>query len=101
MQQVGGIVLSGGDTSPQGRMDAPRSFVYRVRLESGAEIDVAYTAYPPSPAGDARPKVQLTFHAGEILVGDYLSARGAYDQATNTLTVAAEGDFIQTFEKKP
>lgn len=101
VQEIGGVVLGGGDTTAKGLMDAPRNYVYQVKLDSGEEINVAYTAYPPSPAGDKQPKVKLTFYAGEIQVGDYLSARGAYDPASKTLTVAAEGDFIQTFEKKP
>jgi hypothetical protein len=35
------------------------------------------------------------------VAGDYLIARGTYDQETKTLTVAAEGDFIETFKEKP
>lgn len=101
VQEIGGVVLGGGDTTPAGLMDTPRSFVYQVKLDGGEEINVAYTAYPPSPAGDKQPKVKLSFYAGEIQVGDYLSARGTYDAANKTLTVAAAGDFIQTFEKKP
>jgi len=101
LQEVQGTVLGGGDTSPPGLMDAPRTFVYQVKLESGEEIQVQYTAYPPSPAADALPKVQIDLYAGEIRVGDYLTARGMYDSATRTLLVAADGDSIQTYEKKP
>lgn len=101
LQQVGGVVLGGGDTTPEGLMDAPRTFVYQVKLDGGEEINVSYTAMPPSPVSDAAPAIKLTFYAGEVKVGDYLTARGTYDKATQTLSVAAEGDFIETFEKKP
>jgi hypothetical protein len=101
VQEVGGIVLDGGDSTSAGLMDAPRTFIYRVKLDSGEEINISYTSYPASPAGDSRPKVKLAFYAGEILVGDYLVARGTYDSSNQTLTVAAEGDYIETFEKKP
>ncbi len=101
VQQVGGVVLGGGDTTPEGLMDAPRTFVYQVKLDGGEEINVSYTAMLPSPVSDAAPAIKLTFYAGEVKAGDYLTARGTYDKATQTLTVAAEGDFIETFEKKP
>lgn len=101
LQQVAGVVLGGGDTTPAGLMDAPRTFIYQVKLDSGEEINVSYTALPPSPAGDTAPAIKLTFYAGEVKAGDYLTARGTYDKATQTLSVAAEGDFIETFEKKP
>jgi len=101
VQQVGGIVLNGGDTTSEGLMDAPRTFIYQVKLDSGEEIKVSYTSYPPSPVSDSLTKLKLTFYAGEIKVGDYLTAHGLYDQVTQTLTVAAEGDFIETFGKKP
>src|SRR5574340_794102 len=92
-QEVEGVVVGGGDTTPQGLMDAARTFVFQVSLNSGEEISVQYTAYPPSPVGDAQPKLQLDFWAGEIRKGDYLVTRGAYDPATQMLTVGAEGDF--------
>ena len=100
-QEIGGIVLGGGDTTPAGLMDAPRTFAYQVKLDNGEEITVSYIAYPPSPAGDAQPRVELSFHAGEILVGDYLIARGTYDNSNQTLTVGSQGDFIETFAEKP
>jgi len=99
--QVSGVVLGGGDTTPADLMDTPRTFVYQVKLDGGEEINVSYTALPPSPVSDAAPAIKLTFYAGEVKVGDYLTARGTYDKATQTLTIAAEGDFIETFEKKP
>lgn len=101
LQEVRGTVLGGGDTSPPGLMDAPRTFVYQVKLESGEEIQVQYTAYPPSPAADALPKVRIDLYTGEIQTGDYLKARGTYDSTTRTLLVAADGDYIETHEKKP
>lgn len=101
VQTVSGVVLGGGDQTPPGLMDAPRTFIYQVRLDSGEEINVAYTAYPYSPAAELRPAINLTLHAGEITPGVYLSARGIYDPATQTLTVADEGDFIETSPEKP
>ncbi|GAP13409.1 hypothetical protein LARV_01163 [Longilinea arvoryzae] len=101
VQEVSGVVLSGGDTTPPGLMNVPRTFVYQVKLDNGVEINVAYTAYPPSPAGDARPQIKLNFYNGNIQAGDYLSARGTYDSASKTLTVASEGDTIETFATKP
>lgn len=101
VQQVGGVVLGGGDTTPVDLLDAPRTFVYQVKLDGGEEINVSYTALPPSPASDAAPAIKISFYAGEVKVGDYMTARGTYDKDTQTLTIAAEGDFIETFEKKP
>jgi hypothetical protein len=101
VQEVQGVVISGGDTSQPGLMDAPRVFIYQVRLDSGEEIAVSFTAYPPGPESNSRPEIRLDFHGGEIVAGDYLIARGTYDQETKTLTVAAEGDFIETFKEKP
>ncbi|OJX43800.1 MAG: hypothetical protein BGO78_02205 [Chloroflexi bacterium 44-23] len=101
IQKVSGIVLSGGDTTPAGLLDAPRTFVYQVKLDGGEEINVTYTAYPPSPVSETQPKIRLAFYAGEINVGDYIIAHGNYDKSTQTLTVAAEGDYIETYSKKP
>ena len=101
IQQIGGIVLGGGDTTAPGLMDAPRTFAFQVKTDNGEEITVTYTAYPPSPAGDTQPAVELSFYAGEILAGDYLSARGTYDQSAKTLTVANQGDYIRTAAEKP
>ncbi len=74
-------------------MDAPRVFVYQVRLDTGATLEVSYTAFPPSPVGD-KQKIRLEFHNGQIQVGDLLEAYGKYDPATNRLTVTEEGDYI-------
>lgn len=101
VQEISGVVLSGGDTTPPGLMDAPRTFVYQVKLDDGVEISLTYTAYPPSPAGDARPQPKFSFYNGNIQTGDYLTARGTYDSASKTLTVASEGDTIETFATKP
>lgn len=96
---VAGVVLSGGDQTPEGLKGGPRNFAYQVQLDSGAVITVAYTAYPPSPAGDAEPRPKLKFHAGTIQLGDRLIAQGTYDPTNNTLTIEAETDFIETFNK--
>ncbi len=101
VQEIGGIVLGGGDQTPEGLLGGPVTYLYQVRLDGGEEIQVTYTAYPPSPAGQVQPAPRLTFHAGVINVGDYLAARGTYDPATNTLTVVQETDFIQTYPQKP
>jgi hypothetical protein len=95
---ISGIVVSGGDTTqPGGPTDTPRKFVYKVRKEDGAFVNVSYTAYPPSPAGDAASqKIMLNFHAGSIQVGDYLGAHGVYDQETNTVMAVDQGDYIFT-----
>jgi hypothetical protein len=94
---VSGIVLSGGDTTPAGLMDAPRRFVYQVRKNDGTVVNVGYTAYPPSPAGNAaNARVTLDFFAGSIRVGDYLEASGAFNEETNTVVITNQGDFIRT-----
>ncbi len=100
VQQIGGVVLGGGDQTPEGLMDGPRTFLYQVRLESGEEINLTYTAMPPSPVGKKSP-VRLTFFEGTINPGNYIVARGTYDADGKTLTVASEGDFIETMAKKP
>jgi hypothetical protein len=101
VQEIGGVVISGGDTTPEGLLDAPRTFIYQVLLDSEEEINVTFTAYPPSPIDQKQPAPKLTFYAGTINIGDYLVARGTYDLASRTLAVALEADFIETFAKKP
>jgi len=97
---ISGYVVSGGDTTPQGLFDAPRKFVYKIKTDTGSIIDVTYTAYPPSPVGDQeRKKIRLSFHAGSVLIGDYLQARGSFAKSANVLTVADEGDYIETSQK--
>lgn len=99
-QIIEGYVVSGGDTTPEGLFDAPRKFVFKIKTDDNSIVDVTYTAYPPSPAGDKeRKKIRLSFHSGTILVGDYLKAQGYYDKTTNTLTVAEEGNYIETYAK--
>ena len=56
---------------------------------------------PPSPAAADQPSPRLTFYAGVINVGDYLTARGDYNVETQTLTVALADDYIETFAQKP
>ncbi len=99
---VRGIVVSGGDTTlPGGPVDAPRVFVYKILRDEGMNINVSYTAYPPSPAGDAAgAKITLDFYGGEIRIGDKIDARGTLDKQTNTVVVAKLGDFITTSLRK-
>jgi hypothetical protein len=99
---VSGYVVDGGDTTPEGLLDSPRQFLYKIEREDGSFVNVAYTAFPPGPfeTPEGR-KIRLNFHAGTILIGDYLKAQGSYDKNTNTLTVAEEGDYIETYPKKP
>ena len=101
VQVIWGYILGGGDQTPEGLLDAPRTFIYQVRLDSWEEINVSYTAYPPSPVSQDQPGPQLTFYNGAITSGDYLVAQGTYDAATQTLNVALETDFIETFSEKP
>ncbi len=99
---VSGYVVGGGDTTPEGLLDAPRTFVYEVKRDDGSLVHVAYTAYPPSPYGESEgDKIRLDLHAGTVLIGDYLEAHGTYDKSTNTLIVAEEGDYIETYPQKP
>jgi len=97
-----GYVISGGDTTPKGLMDAPRKFVYVIKKDDGSLVNVIYTAYPPSPVGDKeRKKIRLSFYRGAIGISDYLIARGSYDRNSNTLLVVEEGDYIETYPSKP
>jgi hypothetical protein len=96
-QTISGRIIGGGDTTPKGFYDAPRKFVYQVKQDNGAVVHVTYTAYPPSPVGDReRKKIRLSFYSGSIKTGDYLKAYGGFDNNTQTLTVADEGDYIET-----
>ncbi|HQL40464.1 MAG TPA: hypothetical protein PKV95_13385, partial [Anaerolineaceae bacterium] len=61
VQEIGGIVLGGGDQTPEGLLGGPVTYLYQVRLDGGEEIRVTYTAYPPSPAGQSQPAPRLTF----------------------------------------
>jgi hypothetical protein len=100
--QVVGKVLGGGDTTPAGLMDAPRKFVYRILKADGSSIDISYTVYPPSPAGDANnAKISLTFYNGGIQKGDYMMVYGTYNFASNSIIVADEGDLVKTYPEKP
>jgi len=94
-----GTVISGGDTTASdGPTDAPRKFTYQVQKADGTMINVAYTAYPPSPVGEvARANIILDFSGGSISSGDIIEARGTLDKETNTLSVADQGDYIRTY----
>jgi hypothetical protein len=99
---VSGFIVDGGDTTPEGLLDAPRKFIFKIEKEDGSFVFVTYTAFPPSPVSTREAhEISLDFHAGEPLIGDYLVAQGSYDQSTNTLTVAQEGDYIKTYPEKP
>ncbi len=100
-QTVQGKILGGGDTTPPGLMDAPRTYIYQVELEDGQTISVAFTSYPPSPAFASGPPYRLTVHTAEIQPGNYLIAHGSYDPQTQTLSVAVEGDFFEVYAEKP
>ncbi len=96
---VTGTIISGGDTTvPGGPVDAPRIFVYEVKRDDGTTIKVSYTAYPPSPVGDAnRNKITLEFAGGNIKIEDRMEALGRIDKETNTIVVADQGDYIKTY----
>jgi len=94
---VAGIIVGGGDTTPQGLSGVPRIFVYQVERTDGTIVNVSYTAYPPSPVGDvARGKIVLDFYGGTVSAGDRIDAMGTYKAADNTVVVAQDGDFIRT-----
>lgn len=95
---VSGIVISGGDTTqPGGPLDVPRTFVYKIQKEDGSLVNVSYTAYPPSPAGDAaRARITLDFHGGMVNIGEQMEAYGTLDKGTNTVMVVNQGDYIRT-----
>lgn len=98
--EISGTITEGGDTTPPDLQDAPRKFVYTVKTDDGQSVTLTYTAFPPSPNPSAK-KIRLTFHAGQILIGDYVKARGTFDPQTKTLVVAEEGDYIETFAGRP
>lgn len=99
---ISGRVIGGGDTTPEGLLDSPRRFVYQIETDDGSAVNLTYTAFPPSPFGDQQmQKISLVLHGGRISLGHYIKARGSYDPRTNTLTVAQEGDFIETSPEKP
>jgi hypothetical protein len=95
---ISGYVVSGGDTvQPGGPLDVPHVFKYLIKKKDGTQINLSYTAYPPSPMGDiARANMTLDFYAGSIQIGDQITASGFFDQATNTLIINAQGGSIRT-----
>jgi hypothetical protein len=100
--EVIGRVISGGDTTPEGLLDAPRGFIYTIQKDDGSSIKVSYTVYPPSPAGDVKnAQITLTFYKDGIQPGDYMMACGTYDLATNTIRVADVGDLVKTYPQHP
>ena len=100
--QVVGQVISGGDVTPEGLLDAPRKFLYTIQKADNSMVNVTYTVYPPSPAGDINnAKISLSFYAGAVKIGDYMLAYGTYDLPTNTILVSVVGDLIKTYPIKP
>ncbi len=98
---ISGRVIGGGDTTPEGLLDAPRKFVYQIEKDDGTMVNLTYTAFPPSPAGDRQSsKIKLSLHGGKISAGHYVKASGSFSSGTTTLTVAKEGDFIETSPEK-
>jgi hypothetical protein len=95
---VSGTVVSGGDTTlADGPRDAPRIFVYKVQQADGNLINIQYTAYPPSPVGEAnRGKITLEFNGGSVKEGDVMEAAGLLDKESNTIVVSEQGDYIKT-----
>jgi hypothetical protein len=74
--------------------------VYGVRTEDGNDVKISYTAFPPGPV--ERPRAfRLQFHAGTIQVGDYIKACGTADPANDTIIVAEQGEYIETYAEKP
>ncbi|HSW58933.1 MAG TPA: alpha/beta fold hydrolase [Dehalococcoidales bacterium] len=96
---VTGTIISGGDTTPPGGpVDAPRIFLYEVKRTDGTIVKVSYTAYPPSPVGNAnRAKITLEFYESVINIGDKMEALGRIDKQANTIVVATQGDYIRTY----
>lgn len=98
--KIAGTVASGGYAGPSGVSDAPRKFEYQVETSDGEIYTITYTAYPPGPASLAE-EIRLDFHAGEILIGDYLIACGTLDLDGQVVIVDKDGQFIETYSQKP
>lgn len=97
---ISGLVVSGGDTMPRGRYDAPREFIYKVKTDDGFVINVSYTSYPSASTGDkAGKQIKLNLKGGSISVGVNLEVYGTFNKETNTIEVKDkdEGDYIKTF----
>jgi hypothetical protein len=101
--EVTGRVISGGDTTPEdGPQDAPRKFIYKIQKDDGTTVNVTYTAYPPSPTGNATlAKITLSYYDGPPKEGDYLKAYGSFEVSSATITLVDPGDFIKTYPVKP
>lgn len=98
-QEIRGVVLEGGDQTPEGLFDVPRTYIYQIRLETDEIILLSYIAYPDTPSGENREEPILDFENGVIEVGDYLIAKGTYDPESNTLFVEKETDYIKTINE--
>jgi len=99
-ESISGYVVSGGDTTPKGLYDTPRRFVYKIRKDDGTNVNVGYTAYPPSPSGNRKTQVRWNLYSSKIRIGDYLKARGTYNRKIKVLFVANKGDYIETYPEK-
>jgi hypothetical protein len=96
---VSGLVVSGGDTTPQGLADTPRTFTYLIKRDDRTTVNLSYTSFPPSANDQAR--IRLDFHAGTITPNDYAKACGRYEQTENMIVVAQPGDYIETYAQPP
>jgi hypothetical protein len=74
--------------------------VYSIRTDEGTDVKVSYTAFPPGPIEHPRT-FKLQLYAGTIRVGDYIKVCGTYDAASDTILVARQGDYIETYAEKP
>ena len=100
--EISGQVIDCRDSTPPGLADVPRRLLFVVEREDGSVAEITYTAFPPSPFGDSQAaKIRLNLHEGKIMVGHHMNARDSFDAEANRLTVAGEGDFMETFASKP
>jgi hypothetical protein len=74
--------------------------VYSIRTDEETDVKVSYTAIPPGPIEHPRT-FKLQLYAGTIRVGDYIKVCGTYDAASDTIIVARQGDYIETYAEKP
>lgn len=93
--------LPSGDPYPPNLLDAPAVFNITAtgRQPDGSEAEaiISYTAYTVGPiAEEQRGRIRLSFHEGTIKVGHEIKTRGTFDSATGVITVADQGDFIET-----
>ena len=95
---VCGLIVGISDTMTiDGPLDVPHTFTIKILKKDSTFTYVSYTAYPPSPVGDAaKEKISLDFHNGLIRTGDFMEARGVLNKDTNTINVRDQGDYIRT-----